>query len=358
MSCAYQYLVSSIILIFIIILFIMNIISICTNTTSNHLYREKKTSLSDNSYVQQLYNKYSEDYTQEQIDKYIDNFIDFSKIELYFKLVRICCGLISIIFIIIFVKKFYDEKYYNFHPTLCKNECCFETFYFINYIFLFLFDITSITLSFYLFKFRKDKLKICFELFYYDNVDDYDNIKSTDTFSYNLDLILGIFFIILILLYILLISIYYINNIYCHKNICSCCSSCETQEPELNNQNIQRPPNTGISTLGINFRLDNINTEGIPITTQIINPTVIRIKRQQYYNKLLNLCKKDTYDVIKHSKLNDKCGICLEKFNNNDAILKLPCEHIHHDLCIEHWFKTKTTCPFDNQDLKDYLSEN
>jgi hypothetical protein len=337
----------------------MAIISICTNTTSNHLYREKKTSLSENTYIQELYDKYLESYSQAQINKYKDNFVNFSKIELYVKLVRICCSLISIIFIIIFVKKFYDEKYYNFHPTLCKNECCFETFYFIIYIFLILFDLANIVLSFYLFNYRKKKLKICFTLFYYNDEDDYNNIKSTDSFSYNLDIILGIFFCILILLYALLITIYYINNLYCHKNICSCCSSCqEPQEPEQNNQNIQRPPNTGISTLGINFRLDNINTEGIPITTQIINPTVIRIKRLQYYNKLLNLCKKDTYDIIKHSKFNDKCGICLEKFNNNDALLKLPCEHIHHDTCIEHWFKTKTTCPFDNQDLKDYLSEN
>ena len=128
MSCAYQYLVSSIILIFIIILFIMNIISICTNTTSNHLYREKKTSLSDNSYIQQLYNIYSGQYTQKEIDDYIDNFIDFSKIELYFKLVRICCGLISIIFIIIFVKKFYDENIIIFIQLYVKTNVALKHF--------------------------------------------------------------------------------------------------------------------------------------------------------------------------------------------------------------------------------------
>ena len=42
----------------------------------------------------------------------------------------------------------------------------------------------------------------------------------------------------------------------------------------------------------------------------------------------------------------EKCIICMEKYVLNDEVETLPCFHIFHKECIEHWLKAgKDTCP-------------
>ncbi|CAI2372404.1 unnamed protein product [Moneuplotes crassus] len=55
----------------------------------------------------------------------------------------------------------------------------------------------------------------------------------------------------------------------------------------------------------------------------------------------------------------DQCAICLEEFNEDDNILRLPCDQRHHfhSTCIGDWCSRKATCPlckveFDKDKIK------
>ena len=41
-----------------------------------------------------------------------------------------------------------------------------------------------------------------------------------------------------------------------------------------------------------------------------------------------------------------KCPICLETITHEEKVRKLPCTHVFHTDCIDHWFTSRhTTCP-------------
>lgn len=40
----------------------------------------------------------------------------------------------------------------------------------------------------------------------------------------------------------------------------------------------------------------------------------------------------------------DECTVCLERFQLNEAVKQLPCNHIFHDSCITNWLKLHSTC--------------
>lgn len=40
-----------------------------------------------------------------------------------------------------------------------------------------------------------------------------------------------------------------------------------------------------------------------------------------------------------------KCMICLDEFKNGDELKTLPCLHIYHQQCIEHWLGLDNSCP-------------
>ena len=59
----------------------------------------------------------------------------------------------------------------------------------------------------------------------------------------------------------------------------------------------------------------------------------------------------------------EKCIICMEKYVLNDEVETLPCFHIFHKECIEHWLKAgKDTCPIcknkvNNNDLENDFND-
>ena len=59
----------------------------------------------------------------------------------------------------------------------------------------------------------------------------------------------------------------------------------------------------------------------------------------------------------------EKCIICMEKYVLNDEVETLPCFHIFHKDCIEHWLKAgKDTCPIcknkvNNNDLDNDFND-
>lgn len=44
-------------------------------------------------------------------------------------------------------------------------------------------------------------------------------------------------------------------------------------------------------------------------------------------------------------KSNKNCAICLEKFEEDQIIKKLECEHIFHRMCFKNWMKKSSNCP-------------
>ncbi|KAJ1720270.1 hypothetical protein LPJ53_005088 [Coemansia erecta] len=46
-------------------------------------------------------------------------------------------------------------------------------------------------------------------------------------------------------------------------------------------------------------------------------------------------------EAAKHKE----CGICMEEYNVEEAVLELPCKHFYHKECIDHWLKMNGTCP-------------
>lgn len=61
------------------------------------------------------------------------------------------------------------------------------------------------------------------------------------------------------------------------------------------------------------------------------------------------------------SKLNEEephCSICLGEYEDDEKLLKLPCEHVYHDECINSWCSNHTRCPLCNYDLNQEKQED
>ena len=65
---------------------------------------------------------------------------------------------------------------------------------------------------------------------------------------------------------------------------------------------------------------------------------------------LLNLCNEITYKDTFEIK---ECPITLEKINDNDLIMELPCNHQFSKNAIITWFKKSTKCPLCRYNLVD-----
>ena len=53
-----------------------------------------------------------------------------------------------------------------------------------------------------------------------------------------------------------------------------------------------------------------------------------------------------------------QCKICFEEFAPAELLRTLPCTHIFHQACIDHWLATNAICPICRIEIKDVLSEN
>ncbi|KAJ2438898.1 hypothetical protein IWW46_004687 [Coemansia sp. RSA 2440] len=40
-----------------------------------------------------------------------------------------------------------------------------------------------------------------------------------------------------------------------------------------------------------------------------------------------------------------ECGICMEEYKAEEEVMTLPCKHVYHLECIDHWLKMNGTCP-------------
>ena len=52
---------------------------------------------------------------------------------------------------------------------------------------------------------------------------------------------------------------------------------------------------------------------------------------------------------------NIQCIICMEGFNENEFVKQLPCKHIFHAECINHWLSQQKNCPFCKAECGNFL---
>ena len=39
------------------------------------------------------------------------------------------------------------------------------------------------------------------------------------------------------------------------------------------------------------------------------------------------------------------CAVCLCQYEDDDVLLRLPCEHVFHEPCIARWLSQDSSCP-------------
>ena len=62
-------------------------------------------------------------------------------------------------------------------------------------------------------------------------------------------------------------------------------------------------------------------------------------------DKINIFCIINFNNNVSDELLLDECSICLEKYNYNDKIIKLNCNHVYHKKCLKLWFNKGKTCP-------------
>jgi DNA-binding transcriptional regulator YhcF (GntR family) len=61
------------------------------------------------------------------------------------------------------------------------------------------------------------------------------------------------------------------------------------------------------------------------------------------------------HDFITRINIDKECNVCMDSYNLNDKIVKLPCNHIFHTECIRNWLcNEKVTCPVCRMDTRSH----
>ncbi|OMJ81984.1 hypothetical protein SteCoe_17471 [Stentor coeruleus] len=71
-------------------------------------------------------------------------------------------------------------------------------------------------------------------------------------------------------------------------------------------------------------------------------------KRPLDFNKYILV---QQYYVENPDFLQEKCTICLENYNLNEIVGRLPCYHFFHSSCLIEYFKSFDECPIDKEKL-------
>ena len=53
----------------------------------------------------------------------------------------------------------------------------------------------------------------------------------------------------------------------------------------------------------------------------------------------------------------EACAICHQVMSQGEMICFLPCAHTYHVGCIDSWLRIRTTCPLDNRDIQQMLTQ-
>jgi len=81
------------------------------------------------------------------------------------------------------------------------------------------------------------------------------------------------------------------------------------------------------------------------------------LKSQEYIDKLpiVTFLRQSSNDEEEedHESSSSKCLVCQHTYEEEDCLRKLPCNHLFHRDCIDHWLSTKDFCPYCRQSIID-----
>ncbi|XP_050217915.1 uncharacterized protein LOC126668782 [Mercurialis annua] len=81
-------------------------------------------------------------------------------------------------------------------------------------------------------------------------------------------------------------------------------------------------------------------------------------RRSRRTIEILKLFKKVVYSKNKVDDGDDECPICLEKFEDENKCVVLPCSHMFHELCLQNWLNKNISCPICRADAWKFGFEN
>lgn len=110
-------------------------------------------------------------------------------------------------------------------------------------------------------------------------------------------------------------------------------------------------PETTVSSSSINDIFTNFLTESVLNVIEQLQPTTFEDVKVTLDPELFAKLPEIAY---KSDMSDEPCNICMENYQNNDILKKLPCAHLFHKQCISKWLvDEKTTCPICRQDVRD-----
>mmetsp|Transcript_9616 Transcript_9616/g.17360 ORF Transcript_9616/g.17360 Transcript_9616/m.17360 type:complete len:415 (-) Transcript_9616:237-1481(-) len=62
------------------------------------------------------------------------------------------------------------------------------------------------------------------------------------------------------------------------------------------------------------------------------------------------LLEKKSFDIVKEEP---SCSICLCEYEPGDKVIRLPCDHVYHESCLDSWTNGHVRCPLCNYDLME-----
>lgn len=106
------------------------------------------------------------------------------------------------------------------------------------------------------------------------------------------------------------------------------------------------------------LEIEEIVNSGIEIVPTIINEGFYYEKEEcvDFIESLTQyLIYSQNANIIIKSKVtslsDDKCGICMGEFEQDESVDIFYCEHKFHSECSQSWRKTKNSCPMCNKSL-------
>ena len=80
------------------------------------------------------------------------------------------------------------------------------------------------------------------------------------------------------------------------------------------------------------------------------NPNTIATGRE-----VMSKLSKVRFHEIDPNDSTTSCSICLGDYVSDEEIIKLPCGHIFHSVCIESWLGVSQLCPVDRRNVADLV---
>lgn len=61
---------------------------------------------------------------------------------------------------------------------------------------------------------------------------------------------------------------------------------------------------------------------------------------------------------VEENEEHPECSICVEEYEEDESLKRLPCGHMFHSKCIDAWLERNRTCPYCRRSIRNGDSES